>query len=187
MTVLLGGMRLDEEPSAPVQAVLALGVNLGDREATLQSALDALAAYEGLHLEAVSPVFETSPVGGPDQPDYLNAVALARTRLSPLALLAACQEVEAEHGRARIVRWGPRTLDVDIVTYGEIVASTPVLTLPHPRAAERAFVLVPWALLEPDAVLPGSRRRAKVRKLAAKAADAPGLRLREDVVLQVRG
>jgi len=165
---------LDEEPAGPVDVVVALGANLGDRLATLQSAVAALAAFEGLKVRSLSPVFETAPVGGPpDQPDYLNAVLLARTRLSPLSLLAACQSVEAEHGRRRVVRWGPRTLDVDIVTYGHLVAAGADLQLPHPRAHERPFVLAPWLAADPDAVLPSPAGPRPVAHLLAGLAGRP--------------
>lgn len=104
---------------------------------------------------AVSPVYETVPVGGPPQPDYLNAVLLARTTLSSPVLLDRLHEVEAAFDRVREVRWGPRTLDIDIITVAGEVSADPQLTLPHPRAHERAFVLAPWHDADPDAVLPG--------------------------------
>lgn len=173
--------------SAPVRAVpvvLGLGTNLGNRVRVLRSAVTALCAVEGLALRRVSPVVETDPVGGPEQPDYLNAVVLATTTLGPLELLRACQQVEADHDRARERRWGPRTLDVDVVAYGSTVVDDPVLTLPHPRARERAFVLVPWSLADPDAVLPGPSG-GLVADLAEAAADRPGVRLRGDLVLEV--
>jgi dihydroneopterin aldolase/2-amino-4-hydroxy-6-hydroxymethyldihydropteridine diphosphokinase len=158
--------RLDEEPRQPVTAVIALGSNLGDRHATLQSAIEALAAFEGLVVQATSPVFETSPVGGPpEQRQYLNAVVLARTRLSPLGLLHACQSVETEHGRQRAVRWGPRTLDVDIVAYGDLVAAGADLEVPHPRAHERPFVLAPWLAADPAGVLPSAQGARPVAEL----------------------
>jgi dihydroneopterin aldolase/2-amino-4-hydroxy-6-hydroxymethyldihydropteridine diphosphokinase len=171
-------------PVREVPVVLALGTNLGDREAVLRSAVAALAAVEGLDLRRVSPVVETDPVGGPEQPDYLNAVVLAGTRLGPLELLRACQRVEAEHDRVREVRWGPRTLDVDVVAYGSATSDDPVLTLPHPRAHERAFVLVPWSAADPDAVLPGPAG-GRVAELAGRAPDRAGVRARDDLVLEV--
>jgi 2-amino-4-hydroxy-6-hydroxymethyldihydropteridine diphosphokinase len=138
--------------SRPV--VLALGSNLGDRLANLQAGLDALCG-EGLDCHAVSAVFQTAPVGGPEQGDFLNAVLLARSALPAPALLRRCQQAEAALGRVRTVRWGPRTLDVDIITCDAEVSADPDLTLPHPRAHERAFVLAPWADVDPDACLPG--------------------------------
>ena len=145
-------------PAVEVPVVLALGTNLGERAEVLRSAVRALRAEPGLRVTALSPVVETDPVGGPEQPDYLNAVVLATTRLSPLELLAACQRVERAHGRDRsagAVRWGARTLDVDVVAVGDVVADSERLQLPHPRARERAFVLVPWLAADPAAVLPG--------------------------------
>lgn len=176
---------LDEHPVRPVHAVVALGANLGDRLATLQAALDDLAGFEGVRLRTVSPVVETPPVGGPEQPDYLNAVLLVETTLSPLELLAACQQVESEHGRTRTVRWGPRTLDLDIISYDTLVAVTPELLLPHPRAGERAFVLDPWLAVDPDAALPGADGVVPVADLLASAPDRDGLRRRPDLTLRV--
>lgn len=127
-------------------AVLSLGSNLGDRVAHLRLAVEVLEPY------AVSPVYETAPVGGVEQGPYLNAVVLCD--LTAEQAWARAQDAERRALRVRDVRWGPRTLDVDVV-----VAPPPVppgLELPHPRAAERAFVLVPWADVEPDAVLPGA-------------------------------
>lgn len=163
------------------RVVLALGSNLGDRMAALQGALDALATPATLRLLDVSPVYETAPVGGPEQDDYLNAVAVAETVLSPQALLARVHDVEKEFHRVRDVRWGPRTLDVDIIDYAALVRTDPQLTLPHPRAHERAFVLRPWADIDPDATIPG---RGAVRDLLANVADQ-AVRRRDDLVLQV--
>jgi 2-amino-4-hydroxy-6-hydroxymethyldihydropteridine diphosphokinase len=143
-----------------VRAYLAIGANLGDRAAALQGAVDGLAAG-GLDVVAVSPVYETTPVGGPPQPDYLNAVVAVETAVSPRELLELAQRVEAAAGRVRLERWGPRTLDVDVLLVGELTVDEPDLVVPHPRMAERAFVLVPLADLD-------SRWRA--------AADALGVR-----------
>ncbi len=137
------------------RVVLALGSNLGDREANLQAGIDALLAGPGLTATAVSGVYLTGPVGGPPQPDYLNAVLLADSALPARAILERCQTAERSRGRVRTVRWGPRTLDVDIIACGTEVSDDPDLTLPHPRAHERAFVLVPWLEVDPGAVLPG--------------------------------
>ncbi|HET9654237.1 MAG TPA: 2-amino-4-hydroxy-6-hydroxymethyldihydropteridine diphosphokinase [Kineosporiaceae bacterium] len=177
--------RVDEHPARPAPAVLALGANLGDRLATLQSAVDELAGFEGVRLVAASPVVETEPVGGPEQPDFLNAVLLVETTLSPLELLAACQQVETDHGRRRIVRWGPRTLDVDLIAYEGLVADTAALTLPHPRAGERAFVLDPWLAADPQAALPGPDGAVPVAQLLARAGDREGLRHRPELALKV--
>ena len=168
---------LAEPPRSPARAVVALGANLGDRRATLQAALDALGGYEGIRVIAVSSLMETDPVGGPPQPDYLNAVALLDTLLAPLDLLAACQQIEQDRGRRRAERWGPRTLDLDVIAYRQVVAVSSQLELPHPRAAERAFVLAPWLELDPEATLPGpDGERVAVRRLLRKAADRKGVR-----------
>lgn len=143
-------------------AVLALGSNLGDRVATLRGAVEALRETGDVDVVAVSRVVETDPVGGPEQGVYLNAVVLVRTALEPEALLAVCQRIEADFDRVREVRWGPRTLDVDVIAIDGVVSDDPVLTLPHPRAHERGFVLVPWLDVDPDAVVPGHGRVADV-------------------------
>jgi dihydroneopterin aldolase/2-amino-4-hydroxy-6-hydroxymethyldihydropteridine diphosphokinase len=168
---------------AEVEVVLALGANLGDRAQTLRAAVRELDATPGLRVLAVSAPVETDPVGGPDQPDYVNAVVIAGTTLSPDELLAACHRVEADHCRERVVRWGARTLDVDLVAYGEpgsageVRRNAPELTLPHPRAHERAFVLAPWHQVRPQARLrlPDGSVRA-VAELLAAAADRDGVR-----------
>src|SRR5205085_11170509 len=131
-----------------------------DRLDNLQGALDALFDSPGLAFVAVSPVFETAPVGGPEQPDYLNAVLVAETLLPARAVLERCQGVESSLGRVRQERWGPRTLDLDLIVYGDEVSDDPELTLPHPRAHERAFVLVPWHEIDSRAVLPGKGKIA---------------------------
>ena len=164
----------------PVPAVLALGSNLGARQQELQRAVDQLAATPGLRVTAVSPVYETDPVGGPDQPDYLNAVVLAETDLPAAGLLRRAHAIEAAARRTREVRWGPRTLDVDIIAYGDQVSADPTLTLPHPRARERAFVLAPWRDADPDAELPGY---GPVAALLA-AVGGQGARRRDDITLR---
>lgn len=154
------------------RAIIALGSNLGDRGPLLRSAVDALEAHDRVSVEAVSPIVSTSAVGGPaGQPDFLNGVARITTSLPPFRLLELCQRIEAEHDRVRLERWGPRTLDLDIVDYDGLVMDEPTLTLPHPRADRRAFVLVPWSMLEPDAVLDGRR----VAQLAQEAPDRDGI------------
>jgi dihydroneopterin aldolase/2-amino-4-hydroxy-6-hydroxymethyldihydropteridine diphosphokinase len=163
-----------------VGVVIALGSNLGDRLRELQRAVDALAATPGLDITAISPVYETAPVGGPQQPDYLNAVVLAQTSRPAADLLRRAHALEAAAQRTRDVRWGPRTLDVDIIAYGEEMSRDPALTLPHPRAQERAFVLAPWHDADPGAVLPG---RGRVAALLA-AVGRGGVRRRGDMVLR---
>lgn len=160
--------------------VLALGSNLGDRLASLQGAVDALCAAPGLDDVAVSPVYQTAPVGGPPQPDYLNAVLVATTSLPPRAVLDLGRAAEAAQGRVRGPRWGPRTLDVDVIVYGSEISDDPDLTLPHPRAYERAFVLAPWHDMDPGAVIPG---RGRVADLLA-ALPAGGLRRCRDARLR---
>jgi 2-amino-4-hydroxy-6-hydroxymethyldihydropteridine diphosphokinase len=136
-------------------AVLALGSNLGDRQDILQGGVDAIAGIEGVRLTGVSPVYESVPAGGPPQPDYLNAVVLADITIASRELLDGLHEVEAAFDRVRLVRWGPRTLDIDIITVAGEQSDDPDLTMPHPRAHERAFVLAPWHDVDPGAVLPG--------------------------------
>jgi dihydroneopterin aldolase/2-amino-4-hydroxy-6-hydroxymethyldihydropteridine diphosphokinase len=134
-------------------AALGLGSNLGDRLAHLQAAADLLAPV------AVSAVYETAPVGGPEQGPYLNAVVLVPAA-APMRLLRQAQAVEAARNRLRAERWGARTLDVDLLDVGGVQLELPELTLPHPRAAERAFVLAPWLDVAPEAVVPGAGRVA---------------------------
>jgi 2-amino-4-hydroxy-6-hydroxymethyldihydropteridine diphosphokinase len=135
-----------------VVAVLSLGSNLGDRSAHLQAGLEVIAAQ--LAVLAVSPTYETDPVGGVEQPAYLNCVAFVDTS-NPEQALAAAQLAEQTRGRLRNLRWGPRTLDVDVIDVDGQVRDDPRLTLPHPRTHEREFVLRPWHDLDPDATVPG--------------------------------
>ena len=165
--------------SRPV--VLALGSNIGDRLANLQAGVDHLAPAPGLRLSAVSAVFETTPVGGPAQPDYLNAVLLADSDLPARSILDHCQAAERALGRVREERWGPRTLDVDLIACDDEVSSDPVLTLPHPRAHERAFVLAPWLDVDPAAHLVGF---GSVADLLAKA-DMTGVTRLDGATLRV--
>ncbi|MEU3332788.1 2-amino-4-hydroxy-6-hydroxymethyldihydropteridine diphosphokinase [Glutamicibacter creatinolyticus] len=154
------------------RAVLALGSNLGESRQTLQAAVRELQDHPQVRVEAVSPLALTKPVGGPGgQPDYLNQVIAVRTTLDPHRLLDLCQQVEREHHRTRTVRWEARTLDVDVITYDQLVLQDERLTLPHPRAHLRGFVLAPWSWMDPDAVLGGQL----VSRLAAQAEDTPGI------------
>ncbi len=118
--------------------------------AYLQGAVDGLAAADAVVVVAVSPVYETAPVGGPEQPDYLNAVVAVDTALTPRELLVLANRLEAEADRVREVHWGPRTLDVDVLLVGDEEVNEPDLVVPHPRMTERAFVLVPLADLDPE-------------------------------------
>lgn len=168
--------RFDEVPAGSVDVVIAIGANLGDPQATMRSAVAELDRVPGLQITDVSPLARTAAVGGPeDQPDYLNAVLLARTTLPARGLLHACQEVENVHGRTREERWGARTLDVDLIAYGTLTDAAEDLEIPHPRAHERAFVLEPWSQIAPDAVLPGLGG-GPVAQLAATAPDRSGIR-----------
>jgi 2-amino-4-hydroxy-6-hydroxymethyldihydropteridine diphosphokinase len=142
-------------PARPARVVLALGSNLGDRMANLQGGVDVLTGPPGLGFLAVSGVYETAPVGGPGQPDFLNAVLLVSTLLPARAVLDRAHAAEAARHRVRSAVWGPRTLDVDVIAYADEVTDDPVLTLPHPRAHQRAFVLAPWHDVDPGARLPG--------------------------------
>jgi len=164
-----------------VSVVVALGANLGDARATLESAVHAVAGLPGMRVRAVSPLVETDPVDGPDQPAYLNAVVVGDTTLGPDDLLRRLHEIEADPGRTREVRWGARTLDLDLIQVGtpasgsEVRREDPALTLPHPRAHERGFVLVPWSLADPAATI---RADEQVRPVAGlvREVDTSGVR-----------
>jgi len=166
-------------PVPGTRVTIALGSSLGHRLENLQGAVDALFDAPGLDLVAVSPVYLTAPVGGPQQPDYLNAVLIATTTLPAHAVLERCQGVEEVFGRVRHEVWGPRTLDLDIIVYGDVVSDDPELILPHPRAHERAFVLAPWHDIDPEAEIPGW---GQVSDLLAKIGPADVRRL-DDAVL----
>jgi 2-amino-4-hydroxy-6-hydroxymethyldihydropteridine diphosphokinase len=144
-------------------AFLGLGSNLGDRLANLQRAVQLLDAEAEIAVVASSRVWETDPVGGPSQPDYLNAVIEVRTALRPDGLLAACHRVEAALGRVRDVRWGPRTIDVDLLLFDDLSIDGEGVRVPHPRLTERAFVVLPLLELDPDARLPDGSRLVDVR------------------------
>jgi 2-amino-4-hydroxy-6-hydroxymethyldihydropteridine diphosphokinase len=163
------------------RVAFGLGANLGDRVAALQGAVDALAPV--LARAVVSSVYATSPVGGPEQPDYANAVLVGDTTLAPASLLHLSQETEQVWQRERGERWGPRTLDVDVLVVGDLRSADPDLTLPHPRAHERAFVLVPWAEADPDAVLPDGRRVADLAVAVAAGGATDAVLRRDDVRL----
>jgi 2-amino-4-hydroxy-6-hydroxymethyldihydropteridine diphosphokinase len=166
------------------EIVLSLGSNVGDRLASLRSAAALLSADPAeLRAVAVSSVYETDPVGGPPQDDFLNAVLLAVSDRPARVILARCQAVENALGRVRERRWGPRTIDVDVIACGAERSDDPELTLPHPRAQERAFVLVPWLEVAPDAVLPG---RGPVAGLLA-ALPPGGVRRAGGAVLDLPG
>lgn len=134
-----------------MKAVIALGANIGNPKEQMDIAIALL--RESLEVTAVSSYFTTAPVGGPEQPDYLNAVCVAESELPAAELLALLHGIEKTLGRERIEHWGPRTIDLDLIQYGSILSHAEELTLPHPRAHERRFVLEPWLEIEPDALL----------------------------------
>jgi 2-amino-4-hydroxy-6-hydroxymethyldihydropteridine diphosphokinase len=150
-----------------VSAILAVGGNLGDRVANIEKAAQLIDNIKKVKVRKLSPMVESYAVtpSGVDQskPNYVNAVIKIDTALKPKKLLKRLREVEAELGRVRIERWGSRTMDIDIITYGTALIAKKKLTVPHPRAYQRAFVLVPWSLIDSDAVLPG---HGKVSELA---------------------
>lgn len=143
----------------PIRVILGIGSNLGKRRRQIRSALKQLAATDGIKNVFLSPLYESHAVteAGVDEsaPKYLNGVIRLNTTLKPKELLAVVRKIEDDHGRVRLVRWGSRTLDIDIIVFGSEIKSSKELTIPHPRAYNRSFVLVPWADIEPDAVLPG--------------------------------
>lgn len=139
-------------------AYVGLGANLGDRRAALEGAVAELGRTRGVRVMRVSTFHETAPVGGPPQPDYLNGVVEVETDLGARALLDAILSIERRFGRERRERWGPRTLDLDLLLYGDGVIEEPGLSVPHPRMAERGFVLAPLAELAPDLRHPGLGR-----------------------------
>lgn len=143
--------------TVPVVAFVGLGANLGDAAATLRSALDALARVPGIRLVRASSLYSTPAWGLEQQPDFVNAAAMIETTLQPHALLEALLRLEREFGRDRDagLRWGPRTLDLDLLLYAELCLDDAGLTLPHPHLHERAFVLVPLLELDPEVVIPG--------------------------------
>lgn len=134
-----------------MRAVVALGANIGNPEENLDLALALL--REATDVVAISSYFVTAPVGGPVQPDYVNAVCIIESELSAKDLLSVLQGIEKSMGRERLIHWGPRTIDLDLIQFGHIVSSAKELKLPHPHAHERRFVLEPWHEIEPDAIL----------------------------------
>jgi 2-amino-4-hydroxy-6-hydroxymethyldihydropteridine diphosphokinase len=137
------GWRDEEMAGSESEAYIALGSNIGDREGLLLSALDSIDGHPGISLERFSGIYETDPVGYSDQPAFLNMVIAVRTTLEPLELLRVLLKLELKLGRTREIRFGPRTIDLDLLLYDEVVMDLEELTLPHPRMMERAFVLVP--------------------------------------------
>ena len=154
------------------RAILALGGNLGDRVQTIRDAISSIDSHPDIKVKRQSSLYEsfamTSNGIDESEPNYLNGVIEVSTSLKPKKLLAALNDVENQFGRVRLERWAARTLDIDIVSYGSELVETKSLVIPHPRAHERAFVLVPWAELDPEAILPG---RGKVADLAVPIAN----------------
>jgi 2-amino-4-hydroxy-6-hydroxymethyldihydropteridine diphosphokinase len=134
-----------------MKAVISLGANIGDPKANLDLAIGLL--REATEVIAVSSYLQTKPVGGPEQPDYLNAVAIVESELPAKDLLALLNGIETAMGRTREIHWGPRVIDLDLIQYGGLLVTDEKLTLPHPRAHERRFVLAPWFEIEPEAIL----------------------------------
>ena len=166
---------LGRRPDHPVEVVLALGGNVGGVVPALRAAVRTLREIDGIEVANVAPLARTAAIvepGGPEQPDYLNTVVLATTTLAPREVLSVCQGLEADAGRVRTEPRGPRTLDVDIITYEGVTSDDAELVLPHPRAAQRAFVLVPWAQADPFAEI-GNQY---VASLAENAPDRDGVR-----------
>ncbi len=160
--------------AAIARAVIALGGNLGEREQTLRDAVRAIDSIGRVNVVAASGFVESHALkpDGVDEasPNYLNAVVLVEADLAPLDLLDALNRIEAEHGRLRETVWGDRTLDLDLIAFADVELQTPRLTLPHPRAWQRAFVLVPWLQVDPDAVLAGHGRVADLPAAAEETA-----------------
>jgi len=134
-----------------MKAVISLGSNIGDPKANLDLAVALL--RDATDVIAVSSYLQTKPVGGPEQPDYLNAVAIIESELPAKELLALLNGIETAMGRTREIHWGPRVIDLDLIQYGGLLVHDEKLTLPHPRAHERRFVLAPWFEIEPEAIL----------------------------------
>ncbi len=152
-----------------VRAYIGLGSNLDDPLSQVKSAISELAHLSMSHLAAVSPLYRTPPLGPADQPDYINAVAALDTDLDPLALLDELQRIEQLHGRVRTLRWGPRTLDLDLLLYGDRSISNERLVVPHPGLRERPFVIFPLQAIAPDLTLPdGTSLAALAEKFAAE-------------------
>lgn len=147
-----------------VRAYVGIGSNLDDPVAQVRRAFAELAELPQSRLLGRSPLYRSAPLGPADQPDYVNAVACLETSLAPYSLLARLQAIERVHRRVRGRRWGPRTLDLDLLLYGELTQDDPALVLPHPRLHERAFVLYPLADLAPDLVIPGQGELAALRR-----------------------
>ncbi len=151
-----------------MKAVIALGANIGDPRANVDLAIALL--REASDVQAVSSYYTTAPVGGPQQPDYVNAVCIVESELPALDLLSVMHGIEKTLGRQRNERWGPRTIDLDLIQYGSIISHSEELELPHPRAHERRFVLEPWCEVDPAAIL---LTHGPIKQLLAQLPDRP--------------
>ena len=167
---------MENAPGRVMRAYVGFGANLGDPASTLRSAAAELGRRAG-RIVAASPVYRSAPVGVTDQPPFLNAVAALEPALSADRLLDLLLAVEAEHGRVREVRWGPRTLDLDLIAYGDEVRDDAILTLPHPRAHEREFVLRPLCDVAPELVLGGRTAREWLAELDPQGVEPAGVSL----------
>lgn len=141
----------------PSLSAIALGSNIGESLAILEGAIKTLEKTPGITIKAKSSWYRTAPVGGPSQPDYLNGAAILEVQLGPYKLLETLLNIEQEFGRVRQERWGPRTLDLDVLLFDNLILEAPDLQIPHPRMTQRAFVLVPLAEIAPDWIEPFSR------------------------------
>ncbi|MDR7074881.1 2-amino-4-hydroxy-6-hydroxymethyldihydropteridine diphosphokinase [Fictibacillus barbaricus] len=156
-------------------AYLSIGSNMGDREELLKKAIQSLAEYHDIEIEKISSIYETDPVGVTDQPLFLNLAIKLKTTLSPHALLSKLHEVEEELERKRIRKWGPRTIDLDILLYNGVSIQTEVLEIPHPRMLERAFVLIPLSEVAPDDIYPGGS--ISLHQVLCEQRDKEGVRI----------
>lgn len=151
-----------------VRCYLGLGSNMGDPGANIKKAIELLNETAGIEVTAVAPFYRTAPVGYTEQDYFFNTVAAINTSLDPRQLLAKMQQIEDRLGRVRVIRWGPRTVDLDLLLYGDETIATPELEVPHPRMHQRAFVMVPLADLDPRLVVNGERAADLARRLAAE-------------------
>jgi 2-amino-4-hydroxy-6-hydroxymethyldihydropteridine diphosphokinase len=156
-------------------AYLSVGSNMGDREGLLKKAIEQLSVYPDILIENVSSIYETDPVGYTDQPLFLNLAIKLKTSLSPQVLLSKLQEVETKLDRKRVQKWGPRTIDLDILLYNSVSIQTEVLEIPHPRMLERAFVLIPLSEIAPDDVYPDNT--ISLHQVLCEQRDKEGVRI----------
>ena len=168
--------------------VIGIGSNMGDSVSIVRRAIDEIEATFDIDVDERSSLYRTRPVGGPEQDDYINAVVVMHCDRDPDRVLAGLQEIEHEFGRVRDVRWGPRTLDLDIIAVNDMISVDPDLTLPHPRAHERTFVLVPWHEIDPEATLPHHGPIENlINRLTHDAEDDSGIPSASSVVVVTAG